>query len=120
MSKDSVLIVDDNQMTRTALKSFVEDSGLPVDTCGDGKSALDIARKNRHAVFLIDYRMPEMTGDEVTAQLRVLRPDAFIIGCSIETREQAFLDAGADVFLNKAHLLSRLIRVIRDREACYR
>ncbi len=116
VKKDSVLIVDDNQMTRTALKTFVEDSGLPVDTCGDGKSAIDIARKSRHGIFLIDYRMPEMNGDEVTARLRALRPDAFIIGFSIEAKEQAFLDAGANVFLNKAHLLNKIIRVIQDRD----
>ncbi len=118
MNKDSVLIVDDNQMTRVALKAFVEDSGIPVDTCADGKSALDIARESRHGVFLIDYRMPEMKGDEVTTQLRALRPDAFIIGFSIETKERAFLDAGADVFLDKAQLLNNLIEVIRSRSNC--
>ncbi len=116
MNKDSILIVDDNQMTRTALKAFVEDSGLPADTCGDGKSAIDIARESRHDIFLIDYRMPEMNGDEVTALLRALRPDAFIIGFSIESKERAFLDAGANVFLNKAHLLHKIMRVIRDRD----
>ncbi len=118
VNKDSVLIVDDNQMTRVALKAFVEDSGLPVDACADGKSALDIARENRHDVYLIDYKMHEMMGDEVTTQLRALRPDAFIIGFSIETRERAFLDAGADVFLDKAHLLNKLIKVIRSRSNC--
>ncbi len=116
VGKDSVLIVDDNQMTRMALKTFVEDSGFPVDTCGDGKSAIDIARESRHGIFLIDYRMPEMKGDELVSRLRALRPDAFIIGFSIEYKEREFLDAGANVFLNKAHLLSRIMRVIRDRD----
>lgn len=118
MNQDSVLIVDDNQMTRVALKAFVEDSGLPADTCEDGKSALDIARKSRYAIFLIDYRMPGMKGDEVTVQLRALRPDAFIIGFSIETQERTFLDAGANAFLDKAHLLNNLIKVIRNRSNC--
>jgi CheY-like chemotaxis protein len=118
VNKDSILIVDDNQMTRVALKSFVEDSGLPVDTCENGESALHIARENRHAVFLIDYRMPKMNGDEVTALLRASRPDAFIIGFSIEAKERVFLDAGANVFLNKAHLLNCLIQVIQNRGNC--
>jgi len=118
VNKDSVLIVDDNQTTRAALKAFLEDSGLPADTCEDGKSALDIAQKSRHAVFLIDYRMPGMNGDEVTVLLRALRPDAFIIGFSMETKERAFLDAGADAFLDKAHLLNNLIKVIQNRSNC--
>ena len=118
MNKDSVLIVDDNQMTRVALKAFVEDSGLLVDTCENGESALNIARESRHAVFLIDYRMPKMNGDDVTALLRALRPDAFIIGFSIEAKERVFLDAGANAFLNKAHLLNSLIQLIHNRGNC--
>ncbi len=118
MGKDSVLIVDDNQVTRDTLKALVEASGLPADTCEDGKSALGLARESRHAVYLIDYRMPEMTGDEVTAKLRALRPDAFIIGFSFEAREQAFLDAGANVFLDKAHILNDLIHIIQTRRTC--
>ncbi len=118
VNKDSVLIVDDNQMTRVALKAFVEDSGLTVDTCGDGKSALDMARESRHTVFLIDYRMHGMKGDEITALLRSIRPDAFIIGCSIETKERDFLDAGANIFLDKAQLLNNLIKVIQNRRDC--
>ncbi len=118
VNTNSVLIVDDNQMTRDTLKALVEASGLLVDTCEDGKSALDIARESRHAVFLIDYKMPKMTGDEVTALLRALRPDAFIIGISIEDKYQAFLDAGANVFLNKALIRNNLIDVIRNRSNC--
>jgi CheY-like chemotaxis protein len=115
VNKDSILIVDDNRMTRDMLKAWVETSGFTVDTCEDGKNALAIAMESCHAVFLIEYRMPEMTGDKVTALLRALRPDAFIIGFSIEDKERAFLDAGANVFLNKFHLLDNLIQIILSR-----
>ncbi len=115
MNKDSVLIVDDNQLTRETLKTLVENSGLTVDTCEDGKSAIGMARECRHSVFLVDYRMPKMTGDLVTAQLRALWPDVFIIGFSLEDKERVFLEAGANVFVNKANLHNDLIRVIQNR-----
>ncbi len=113
MNRDSVLIVDDNQMMRHSLKALLEDAGLSGDTCGDGMCALAKAKENRYSVFLIDYRMPEMTGDRVTALLRALRPDAFIIGFSLEDRERDFLGAGANIFLNKQHLLNKLVLEIR-------
>ncbi len=115
MIKDSVLIIDDNQMTSNILKALLEESGFSTDTCEDGDRALHIAMNGRHNIFLIDYRMPRMTGDEVTAMLRTLRPDAFIIGFSIEAKEHVFLDAGANLFLNKTSLLTNLIPAIQNR-----
>ncbi len=100
-------------MMRNSLKALLEDAGLSGDTCEDGICALAKARENRHNVFLIDYRMPEMTGDRVTSLLRALRPDAFIIGFSLEDRERDFLEAGANIFLNKEHLLNKLIPEIQ-------
>ncbi len=118
MRKDSVLIIDDNQMTGDILKALVKESGFSVDTCEDGETALHVAMHGRHTVFVVDYRMPKMTGDRVTAMLRTLLPDAFIIGFSLEDKERDFLGAGANIFLNKEHLLTGLIPVILNRGNC--
>ncbi len=118
MNRDSVLIVDDNRMTRDILKTLIKESGFSVDTCEDGESAIHIAMHGRHAVFLVDYSMPGMTGDRLTVLLRTLRPDAFIIGFSLEDKERDFLEAGANIFLNKAHLFTGLIPVIQNRGNC--
>jgi DNA-binding NarL/FixJ family response regulator len=54
-----------------------------------------------------------MNGVETTAALRRLHPENLIIGFSIENREREFLDAGADMFIRKDELSSRLVEELQ-------
>ncbi len=115
MNQKEVLVIDDNQVTRDALKMILEEEGFIVNGCASGRSALDLTKEKSFGIYLIDYRMPEMNGDAVTAELRKLHPDSFIIGFSIEHKEQNFLAAGADKFIIKDRLGKELIQLIKER-----
>ncbi len=112
MRKESVLVVDDNDMMRNTLEMFLRDRGFSVTCCPDGTAALEAAKENHFDAYLIDYRMPEMNGAVVTALLREIHSNAFIIGFSIESREREFLAAGADRFLSKDTLNNELMPLI--------
>ncbi len=99
-----VLVVDDNQTIRWGLTVLLEEEGFTVETCPCGRSALELAGKRAFNVYLVDYWLPEMKGVAVTTELRKAHPSAAIIGCSIESKEQAFLSAGADAFILKENL----------------
>lgn len=105
MSNEAVLVIDDDKPTRVSLKMFLEFEGFVVCSCESGAAALDMIRKIHFDILLIGYRMPEMNGDELTRQLRPLCPDAFILGFSVESKNQAFLRAGADAFVRKDRLV---------------
>jgi CheY-like chemotaxis protein len=115
VSNQAVLVIDDDKITRDSLQMFLEFEGLVVSSCESGAAALDLISKKRFEVLLIDYRMPEMNGEELTRRLRPLCPDAFILGFSIESKDQAFLKSGADAFLNKHQLVKKLIPLIKKR-----
>ncbi len=115
MRKEEVLVIDDNQMTRDTIKLLLEDQGFSVEGCPNGKSALDLTKRKNFAIYLIDYRMPGMKGDAVAAIIRKLSPDAYIIGFSLESKEQAFLEAGADKFIIKEHFDKKLIPLIKKK-----
>lgn len=119
MNKEAVLVIDDNEITREALKILLEDEGFAAHSCANGRSALDLTKEKYFSVFIIDYRMPEMNGDAVAAVLRKLYPESFIIGFSLESKEQEFLEAGADTFIIKDHFDKKLIPLIRQRSALY-
>jgi len=68
--------------------------------------------EKRFGILLTDYRMPDMNGDELTVLVRSRYPEIFIIGFSIEAKEQAFLDAGANIFINKERLAHRLLPIL--------
>ncbi len=113
VTNQDVLVIDDNEMTRDVLILLLEEEGFSVNGCADGMSALDLAKQKLFKVFVVDYRMPRTNGDEVASLLRKLSPESFIIGYSVESKEQEFLSAGADKFILKDRLLAELLPSIR-------
>lgn len=67
-----VLVVDDTKNIRMLLTICLELKGYKVFTAEDGKSAIDIVRKEKENIDIIflDIRMPEMNG---TGVLRIIR-----------------------------------------------
>ena len=69
----SILLVDDDvsvlQMLTRALTSY------DLTVAHDGQEALAVANGRPLDLLITDYLMPEMTGDELIARMRELRPD---------------------------------------------
>ncbi len=109
-----ILIIDDDRNTRESLGMLLEFEGYKVSFCESGGLAFDLIKEKCFEVLLIDYRMPEMNGVELARLVRPLCPDAFVIGFSMETKERAFLDAGADAFISKSALAHELAPLIKS------
>ncbi len=60
-----ILIVDDEDMIRSALGKFLRSRGFEVTTCDSGAAALDALRAERFGVMLADVHMPGMSGLEL-------------------------------------------------------
>lgn len=112
---ETVLIVDDDETIHGTLRMLLEFEDFVVECCHDGKSGLELSKKKRFDVILIDYQMPDLKGDETTRLLRGLCPTAFIIGMSLEEKGQAFRQAGANAFINKNQLVQKLLFEIKNR-----
>ncbi len=71
-----VLIADDDQLVRTGLRMMIEtQSDLEVvGEAGDGREAVELARRLRPDVVLMDIRMPELDGIEATRELVAATP----------------------------------------------
>ena len=110
----TVLVIDDNETIRGTLRMLLELEDFVVASCQDGKSGLDLAKKNHFDVILVDYQMPALKGDQTTRLLRALCPDAFIIGMSSEEKGQTFHQAGANTFIDKKHIVQKLVDEIRN------
>ena len=68
-----VLVVDDDRVTLHFLKSVLEKANFRVTTAGDGREALERARRtgpDAPDLILLDVWMPEMSGLDVLARLR--------------------------------------------------
>ena len=70
MLKKSILVVEDDQTIREALKLFLEVEGFDVLTAGDGQQALDTLSRSpiKPRLILLDLMMPIMDGYEFLSQ----------------------------------------------------
>ena len=63
--KKRVLIVDDSQSIRTLFKLYFKRLPVQLEFAEDGLEAIELLRKNRPDLILLDIMMPRMSGSEL-------------------------------------------------------
>jgi len=112
-----VLVVDDHAVVRCGIVAMLshEAALAVVGEAANGRDALELTRKLRPGVVVMDVRMPDMDGIEATRLILAEFPDTVVIGMSAfcdEGFRTAMLDAGASVLLDKAHAGANLVPTI--------
>ncbi len=100
----TILVVDDDPLSLGALRSLLEADGFAVVTAESGRAALVALRRQRPALVILDYAMPEMTGLEVVKSLRAAGDQIPVIVLSAKSDpydKAAGYGSGADVYLGK-------------------
>lgn len=115
----TVLLVDDHPVVIEGLRKLLETAG-DIDvtaTANDASQALEMARKLRPDVILLDLRMPGASGIQATRRLREQEFAGAIILLT-SYGDQAYvrqaLEAGADGYLLKSTPSEELISAIRS------
>jgi len=115
-----VLLADDQKLIRAGFTVLLEaaDDVTVVGEAVNGAQAVDLARRERADVVLMDIRMPEMDGLEATRQIALdedLAGVKVIILTTFETDEYVYqaLRAGASGFLVKDCEPEDLLRAVR-------
>lgn len=113
----TVLIVDDDVMTRVALAAVIEDMGHTALIASNGREAMAIFAAEPAQLVITDIFMPEMDGIELLIALRgqAWIPKVIAISgggqqCGMDVLHMASL-LGADATLVKPVLPARLSRV---------
>lgn len=74
MAETSVVIADDDPIIRMDLREMLSGMGYKVDgEAGDGKSAVEMARRSKPDLVIMDIRMPELDGIEAARLLTAER-----------------------------------------------
>lgn len=103
----TVLIVDDSDTFRDALRQFLESLGYKVVAAVSGEEALPLAARARPDAVVVDGTLPGMRGEEVIRRLNLdaaLRaiPCVMLTGAEGVGDELAALEAGADAYVRKS------------------
>ncbi|MBS1676486.1 MAG: response regulator transcription factor [Actinobacteria bacterium] len=116
--KARILLADDHELVRGGLKLVLEsapDLGV-VAEAGDGARALELALGEELDLAVLDVSMPRLTGLQVAAEIRRLRPELRTLMLSVHDAEQYFfeaLKAGSSGYVLKSSANQDLIDACR-------
>ena len=118
MDTIKLMLVDDHDIVRTGLRSFLETQpGMEVIAeAKNGKEALERAGETQPDIVLMDITMPDMDGMEATQQLRKLYPDCQILVLTVHADKQYFmkmLAVGASGYITKQAAADELVAGIQ-------
>src|ERR671939_157889 len=74
-----ILIVDDQEMMRDSLAATLAREGHEITAAGDGAVGLSKLNATRFDLMISDLKMPKMTGIELLAEAKKLRPDMPVV-----------------------------------------
>ena len=111
MIKSKVLVVDDEESIRSLIKEVLTREGRQVLLSSDGQGAIEIFRKERPDITILDIEMPGLNGIEVLRRIRAVDQRATVMvftGSCTESLLKQAQDLGVTEVLEKGSPLSAI------------
>lgn len=117
MSRESILVVDDEQGVQTSLRAILQDEGFRVETAGSGEECLERLAEKEFDVILLDVWLPQMDGLQTLEAVQNLRRGSMVVIISghgnIETAVRA-TKLGAFDFIEKPLSIDKTLLVVNN------
>ena len=113
-----VLVVQDHPLLASVIAAILE-AEEDISVCGiarTGAEAAGIASRNKAAVVVMDFHLPDMSGPAAATLIRDNLPDVAIVFHSARDSEAALLDAidaGATAYLTKSATADQIVEAVR-------
>jgi len=114
--KAYILVVEDEQKIRTALRDFLEFQGFRVAEAVDGLEAERILGEKKFDLILLDLMLPKISGEQLCTKWRqdgLQSPIIMLTAKGQEKEKVAGLDLGADDYITKPFSLEELLARIK-------
>ncbi len=115
MTKQRILVVDDERNMRTTLADILTDEGFEVSTAESGEKAVKICKHQPFDAVLMDVRMPGIDGIEAFRRIRRQGHEARVImmsAYSVEHLIEETLEEGVVAFLRKPLDAAQLLELL--------
>ncbi len=112
---EKILIVEDETTLQEALAYNLRRQGYEVELAGDGQVALNVARRIRPDLIILDIMLPGMDGFEVCRILRqeMTTPVLMLTARDDEIDRVVGLEVGADDYLTKPFSMRELLARVK-------
>ena len=116
--KAKVLVTDDNGMNLKVAGNFLKLFGITPVTCTSGKETIELLKKDKFDLILLDHMMPQMDGIET---LKVLKDENLLNGAAVIAltanavvgAEEQYLNAGFDGYLSKPIMIDDIENTLK-------
>jgi two-component system response regulator NreC len=114
-----ILVADDHEVVREGVRALIERQS-DLEVCGvaaTGREAVDLARKTKPNVVVLDITMPELDGLDAIRQIRKALPDTEVVVFSAHPSEDLIdevFEAGAKSYIEKNEASRDLVAAIRS------
>src|SRR5664279_4028737 len=114
----TVLIVEDNELNMKLFRDLLEAHGYQTVGTRNAIEALDLARKYRPDLILMDIQLPEVSGLEVTKWLKddpdlKAIPVVAVTAFAMKGDEERIREGGCEAYLSKPISVGKFIETIR-------
>lgn len=112
-----ILLVEDSPDNQLLIKTFLQESGVLVDTANDGIEGVRKALEHEFDMILMDVQMPHMDGFEATNTLRqkgFRRPIVAVTAHAMVDECERCIEAGCNGYLTKPVSRAELIRTVYE------
>ncbi len=114
--KNKILVVDDEAHICDIFYQILTKGGYKVSTAGNGKKALEITKKKKPDLVLLDLKLPDLDGIKVLRQIKEIKKDIMVIVITaygtVKTAREA-MKLGAYDYISKPFNLTKVENLIK-------
>ncbi|HSI42590.1 MAG TPA: response regulator [Xanthobacteraceae bacterium] len=114
----TILIVEDNELNMKLFHDLLEAHGYVTVETRNGTEAVDLARRHRPDLILMDIQLPEVSGLEVTrwlkadAELKHI-PVVAVTAFAMKGDEERIREGGCEAYISKPISVARFLETVR-------
>lgn len=117
----TVLVAEDNINNQKLMKILLENLGIRTEIVDNGRDAIDLYKKSKFDLILMDINMPELDGVSATKEIRKLQialnlhktPIIALTANSISGDKERYIEAGMDDYISKPIEIDKFIEVLQ-------
>ena len=118
-SSKTIMIVEDNELNMKLFNDLLEINGYNVVQTPDGRDALELARKHKPDLILMDIQLPEISGMDITKMLKAdaeLKhiPVIAVTAFAMKGDEEKFIEGGCEAYISKPISVASFLETIAN------
>lgn len=115
--KQTVLIVEDNELNMKLFHDLLEAHGIETVETRDGSNVIELAREHRPVLILMDIQLPEISGLDVTKMLKddedlKTIPVIAVTAFAMKGDEQKIRESGCEEYISKPISVTHFMDVV--------